>query len=799
MLLSHPDKRLEVHLSNVFLIGESILNSQKINFDSYSIENIKVLNRINLLTHDLGKATPFFQKYIRSVEDETVLKKLQNDERKRHGLLSGVLSFIITNSIMKDERFSFLSYILVSKHHGELQDFTEYISKLDDKNINLLIEQFKSIDKEKFSKLLSEINISFDIFNIDVGDFSKEIEYMVSRKMRKKISDLKKSETYLLLNYLFSILVFSDKLEAIYGSEKMSIETFIEKNMNRPSLYSSCVEKYVETLRNKNIEMAKLRNEIYSDVVDALEKLELDRKILSINLPTGAGKTLAVLKIALRLKERIIKECGYNPKIIYTLPFTSIIEQNFDVFSKVLRSEDSNVLIKHHYLSEKMYKWEVENAMENYSHAVSEHFIDSWESEIVVSTFVQLLHSIFTNRNRKLKKFHNISNSIIILDEVQNIPFRYWNLVKEIFKGMSKYLNCYFIFMTATMPLIFSEEEQEIFELAKNKNKYFNMLNRIIINTNYLQKAMTIDEYREILYEDICNYKKDNFLIVVNTIKTSIEIYKFLKEEFEEDAEIYYLSTNIIPKERLYRIEKIKKSLNRKIIVSTQMIEAGVDIDIERVYRDFAPMDSINQTAGRCNREWGGKKGIVTLVSLINENHSDRLFASYIYDNILLEETKKVLQDKSKIEERDIFNLAKQYYEGLKSHGRDESNELIKEIDSLNYSKAFDKRENESAFELIEEKFKTVDVYVEIDGEAEKILGEYQNIKKIKNRFERKKKLNSIKKDFYKYVLSLPEYAVKVHMDINEKDITVFSKNMIFNTYDKDTGFKREIEEDYFF
>ena len=214
----------------------------------------------------------------------------------------------------------------------------------------------------------------------------------------------------------------------------------------------------------------------------------------------------------------------------------------------------------------------------------------------------------------------------------------------------------------------------------------------------------------------------------MNTIRTSIEIYSFIKDEFEDEAEIYYLSTNIIPKERLRRIKNIKKSKNRKIIISTQMIEAGVDIDIDRVYRDFGPMDSINQTAGRCNREWGGKKGVVTLVNLVNEDHYDRPFAGYIYDNVLMEETKNALSGLERIEEKEIFSLAEKYYKGLKDHGSDESQKLLDCIKELGYREAFEyKKEdkNSQVFELIRQEFKTVDVFVEIDDDAAR-FAEYQ-------------------------------------------------------------------------
>lgn len=803
MLLSHPGKPLEDHLYNVFLIGDSLLKQKNINFKCFHQDKVRQLNRITLLAHDLGKATLYFQQYIKSVDGNNS-KPNKNDEKKSHGLLSGVLSFIIANSIMKDETLSFLSYMMVSKHHGELDDFSDFITVFsgNKKNIELMKLQFESIDKIELQKVINKNGLEFDITGYTSEKLLEDIDYMTSRKVRKKVKEVQSLEVFLLINLLFSILIFSDKLEAIYNSENMSIESFIKKTTNRPGVSSSFVEKYKNSLKIKNIEMVKRREEIYKDVIGRVDNLDLREKILSIHLPTGSGKTLIALKAALRLKERIISEKGFNPKIIYVLPFTSIIEQNYKVFQDVLETETSDVLLKHHYLSERTYRWEKEAEKGEYSDSVSEHLIESWDSEIIVSTFVQLLHSIFTNRNRKLKKFHSIANAIVILDEVQSIPHRYWNLVHEVFKAMAESLDCTFIFMTATMPLIFSEENNEIFELAGNKKKYFQEFNRISIDAGGLAGEMTIDEFRELLLRDIYDHEAEDFLIVLNTIKTSIEVYTFLKAEFEDEAEIYYLSTNIIPKVRLERIESIKKSCKRKIIVSTQLIEAGVDIDIDRVYRDFGPMDSINQTAGRCNREWGEKKGVVKLVNLVNEKDSGRPYSSYIYDSILMEETKKALEGLGKIEEKDVFELAEKYYMGLKTHGNDESNALLETIGELGYREAFapgmDEGNKSPGFELIPKEFKTVDVFIEIDDEASEVWSKYQGIKSMKNRFERKRKLNRIKKDFYQYVLSLPEQAVKKHMDIDEKEITRITKEMISNTYDEDTGFKREIERDYF-
>jgi len=143
---------------------------------------------LNLLTHDLGKATSYFQDYIRNLDDNTQ----KNDERKRHGLLSGVLSFKIVNAVMKNEILAFLSYMVVSKHHGELDDFTNFISVIsgDEKNKTLLKLQFESIDKGKLQEVITRLGIDFDILSYTVDEFENDIDYITSRKVRKKVKEL---------------------------------------------------------------------------------------------------------------------------------------------------------------------------------------------------------------------------------------------------------------------------------------------------------------------------------------------------------------------------------------------------------------------------------------------------------------------------------------------------------------------------------------------------------------------------------------------------------------------------------
>ncbi|MEN8905713.1 MAG: CRISPR-associated helicase Cas3' [Clostridiales bacterium] len=796
MIFSHPKKSLYEHLNNVEKIGSRILDSKKLNFSIIDLKTVKKINSISLFCHDLGKTTSFFQDYIISVN-----KNAKNSKYKNHGLLSAILAFIIAKKLLDNDLHSFIVFILVLKHHGDLDNFENYFSKLKcDDEVDILNKQIKAINYIELEEILNsfKFNIPANILNQD--SVKSTISYVGKTLFMLKIKRIiKNMEFYILINLLFSVLIFSDKTDAIFYGANEDIDRYFKMKNNKKIIKSALVDNFKNSLKSSNKKMVLKRNEIYNDVVESISEMNLKNRILSINLPTGAGKTIISLKSALVLKERLKQECDLEAKIIYILPFTSIIEQNYDVFKKIINSNDTRVLMKHHYLSEREYL-DSDGNSEDLDYGITEHLIETWESDIIVSTFVQLLHSILSNKNRKLKKYHNITNSIIILDEVQSIPYKYWKLVRELFIYMSKILNCYFIFITATMPLIFSENNKEIFELAKYKEKYFKeMFNRYDVDTKYLKKTMDLSEFCLVLHSDIKLNSDKSYLIVLNTVKSSIYIFENLKELFKNEIEFYYLSTNVIPKDRMTKITEIKNTKKRKVVVSTQMIEAGVDIDLDVVYRDFSPMDNINQTAGRCNREGKNKIGKVYIVKLIDEN-TNREYSSYIYDYILLNSTENILKNIDKFNEKNVFELSYKYYNELEKYGSDnESSILIERMELLKYREAFTYGDNKYIFKLIDDEFKTIDVFVETDEESIEVWNEYQEIFNIKNRFKRKIEFDKIKPRLHRYIISIPEKILKRHIEIEECKLNYINNDMIFDLYDYDTGFKRENEKDYVF
>ncbi len=766
-MFSHPNKKLKEHLENVEILGMNRYYSSKTIWreDKEVEETLKWILR----THDYGKATPYFQEYIVDLENEKY-KKSPYKLLKAHGEFSALWVYYFVRKVVKNEKMALIAYMVVKRHHGFLQNFEKG-------NFSIL----DILDKELLPIWNNEFNYEYFGIADEKNDFILLQKELKGLKLTRKIKEMKKSlneDDFLLCNYLFSLLISSDKGEAIFYSKGENFYRLEDIKESKVKLDKGLVDKYKKIKFGENSGgIDDIRERAYNEVEENIMKIDLSEdRILSINLPTGTGKTLAVYNGALKLRERL----GNNNKIIYNLPFTSIIDQNHSILEEVLGdgNRGADILIKHHYLSPKTYN--------NEEYDISKYLIESWESEIVVTTFVQLLNSIFTNVNKQLIKFNTFSNSIIILDEVQSIPYKYWKAVRSVLKNMSDKLECYIILVTATMPLLFNENE--VVELVPTKKDYFNKLNRIKLDVSLLKDDIIMDELKEISYEEVRTNKGKGFLFVFNTIKSSLAYYEGLKEEFPE-REIIYLSSNVTPKERMERIKRIKEKKD-VIAVSTQMVEAGVDIDLDIVYRDFGPLDSINQIAGRCNRNGRGEDlGIVRIFSLVNEN--GKRYYSYVYkENILRDKTMKALSEFDEIiEEKDFYKLSNSYFKHINSaKSDDKSDEILEAINGLMYE--------EIELKLIDMNYPVENLFIQLDDESKKMWNEYQEILRVEDRYIREEKYNKIKSKLYSYVISVPK---KYYESDEEKSLHLVEESMFQEYYSRETGFKREAkQEDYF-
>jgi len=797
-LKSHPDKHLVDHLQRVGELSKKTIADRSLNIDDADLlEDAAYLIGI---THDLGKATGFFQEYI-DEKDEMKKKSLKSKDTTHHGLLSAFFTYAVIKEYLGKaghngglaDYLPILSFLAVKRHHGNLLNAMDEIKDFDTDKEKILkvaeeqINSINSIGRAEIGEMLEllllkgNINLELDLSNV-INYILKESPKEIGRKEKqfvRRLSEENDLYPYFVSQFLYSALLDADKTDA--GLDGIHLE--------RLDLSSKLVDEYRDAKgfsSNKN-NINDLRNQIYDDVVESINAWNLEDRILSLNVPTGTGKTLAALSLSLKLRERLENERKIKPRIIYALPFLSIIDQNYKVFDEVVvnggKPKDSRLLLKHHHLADVEYK----TAENEYDVDKSLLLLEGWNSEIIVTTFWQLFNTLFSNRNKQLRKFNKLINSIIILDEVQAVPHQYWQMIHDSLNLLCEKFNSYVVFITATQPLIFDEAKGEIKELAQRKEEYYRGLDRIQLFPR-IDKTLNLDEFKALLENDLSEKPDKDFLIVLNTIGSAQDVYRFVQKLVLENTERFFLSTNVIPKMRLERIDAIKEKKvqrGRKVIVSTQLIEAGVDIDADIVYRDFAPLDSINQVAGRCNRNSANdEKGTVSIFILRDDRKE---FYKYIYDPFLISKTLDILrQIEGPIKESEFLDLNNQYFKAVKRGMRDNDSK-----DNLGCIARLAFKDLSENFKLIEEDYPKVDVFVELDENAKDIWKQYQDLQSEKNYLERTKKYLKIKKDFSEYLISAPEKFA--HSLVSENsNIGYISMHELRYYYDEETGFKRE-------
>lgn len=771
---SHPGKALVKHLGEVRDYCRSVLD-----------QDLKYYGDIISACHDFGKYTTYFQDHL--------FGKSKKEGLSNHGFISAVFgAYVAFQTRGGEANLPLVVYNTILHHHGSLENVG-----------NDLPVSFKGIKEDEDYFLIDKINIGKKqiedmisnradiLLDYDKLGFCKYLEEFLKDKSviedtlmkLKKLEVLfevknKSKDTYFLHQMLYSALIAGDKISA--------------SNTVIPTMKFASFETLEEARRRKfkgNVsELNKIRSGIFSQVQKEIEENFSSSKMFSITSPTGTGKTLTGFFAALRFRQLL----GNNRKIIYSLPFTSIIDQGFEVLNSLLQADEdysensSRYMIKHHNLSNVDYKSEEED----YDRASAEILIENWSSGIVVTTFVQLLQTLIGARNRMLKKFHALKGAIILLDEVQAIDIKYYRLVDYILKAAVEKLDCRIIMMTATRPLMLQESR----ELLPSNKTYFKFFNRTELKP--ILQAITVDEF---IQQFINNIEDKSYLIICNTIVQSLKIYDKLKEI---DREVLYLSTNILPIYRRERINLIREKLSKDekiIVVSTQVVEAGVDFDFDEVKRDIAPIDSIIQAAGRCNRN-GSRKvpGRVTIYSMVNDK--GELFGSQVYGKSIINISKALLGGYDTISENMYFEFIERYFNEVnKKINDDASDKFIKAIERLYFSDfkgkgTEDDKYSINRFSLIKSNPDYADIYFRIDDRAEEI---YQKLLKSigEKDFKKKRELYlEIKNSIRDYTLSVP---VKFLKGYNKEDIIMnYSKAECEAHYDMDRGFKREENED---
>lgn len=380
------------------------------------------------------------------------------------------------------------------------------------------------------------------------------------------------------IRMLYSCLVDADFLDTeafmkngqIKRDAGESIEILLQK-----------LEKYVaKWLLNKEIDTVNgRRTEILRNCLEAGKR---EKGLFRLTVPTGGGKTVASLAFALR-------HAVHNnmDRVIYVIPYTSIIEQNAQIFRSILG--DENVLENHC----------------NVDYGDSEEWnpmklaAENWDKPVVVTTNVQFFESLFGNKSSKCRKLHNIANSVVIFDEVQMLPTDYLKPCVAMIEELVNSFEASVVLCTATQPALqpFFQSGIPAYELCPRLEEQFRFFKRTTFqNLDKISEEALIEKLSE-EYQALC---------IVNTKKKAQVLYQALKGQG-----VFHLSTSMYPKHRKRVLEEVRRCLNageRCLVLSTSLVEAGVDLDFHSVYRQLAGVDSVIQAAGRCNRE--GKRSL---------------------------------------------------------------------------------------------------------------------------------------------------------------------------------------------
>lgn len=308
------------------------------------------------------------------------------------------------------------------------------------------------------------------------------------------------------------------------------------------------------------------------------------RGLYTLTVPTGGGKTVASLAFALSLAA-----AQGMDRVIYVIPYTSIIDQNAAVFSDILGAEN---VLEHHSGAE----WSADENAEPaaYRKALA---AENWDVPVVVTTSVQFFESLYSNRASRCRKLHNIANSVIIFDEAQNLPVSYLRPCVAAIAELVKHYRAAAVLCTATQPALqslFAEFAPDLpmQEIIPEPAKLYETFRRTTLQNVGPLAQEELSAQLAALPQVLC---------VVNRRKTAQKLFDTLPRDGR-----YCLTTLLYPAHRKALLQEIRQRLADGLpcrVVSTSLIEAGVDVDFPTVYRELAGLDSILQTAGRCNRE----------------------------------------------------------------------------------------------------------------------------------------------------------------------------------------------------
>lgn len=645
-LISHASPKrlyLRSHIASVKAASEGILRqSTRAHWhDTWATPLLFDLAHL----HDLGKASAAFQQYIAAPESWT-----GGSLAKAHTPLSLVLTMHHARAQGWDDTIALAAALAVRGHHGGQPASGEVLASglIDDAVFSALRAQLSSIDH---GTLCDEATLSLPPWpdaTALIDDTRDAIDDHLSAFRKRPLSDAARAR--FLARAAFSVLLEADK--AFLAIDTARLRDYLDRP--RHDLPARLVDDHASKQRGSP--MDSLRADASVCARDGFAR-HSDARLLTLTLPTGAGKTLIAARWALSQRQPDDALRADAPTIIVALPMLAIVDQTESVWRHALTERGvaplrGEALLASHSLSDRAYETEPDRD-------TADFFLDTWRSEVVVTTFDQLLMAMYSDRARHAMRYHRLLNAVIVLDEVQCIPPALWEALSQGFNHLTTLGSTRVLAMSATQPRCIDGAV----EVLDDPRALYRRLDRYKI-TLHLDAPTAFDAFtaQVVATCTAACAAGERTLATVNTRATAQSLYLAVETELRARglAAPVLLSGDLTPSHRLRVIDDVRA---KKVatVVSTQCVEAGVDIDMDHVLRDLCPFDALVQIAGRCNRNSRrSTHGSVSLFDVVNPRgvHESTL----IYDEVLLYATREVLRGQATLDERDVFDLCERWF-----------------------------------------------------------------------------------------------------------------------------------------
>ncbi len=769
---------------------ESIFDNFFRNFENLEYPKIKKdLLRIIFL-HDVGKLNPLAQEYYMG-------KRVKNEGNTTHTNFSVILTLVefwdeispLTDIDSKEEiteksKYSLFLLCLIyaaKLHHGNLSKINNFRSIEED--IKNILEK----DKDDLLNLFEQLGIGFNLENLK--------EMMIKNSF---FDENFRRDIFFCVKLFYSCLVMSDYYATYcyhFGRKDIKINQInqklikkFENNFYGIDFNSKLKDK--DFLKIKDLRECNELNELRDNLIIKSSKtlnneLEKNKKIFMLNVPTGGGKTNISLKLVLDI---LNKDKSIN-RINWVFPFVNLIDQNYNVIkNSYLRDENERgILSKISYKSINLDPHEFIDYEKNFKQLMEQNLNLSYlNNPINIISNVNFFNSFFKAKKQNRYKIANFVNSIVVLDEIQSIDAKYLHIFYRILDTISKRYNIYFIIMSATLPNVNEYNKEKIAtELVGNYKEYFN--HPIFKRNKFIFEKKVFDEetFKGYLEKRILkDHKgKNKFLVVLNTIGSSVGMFRNLvKDKSFEEYSILLLNSYVNDLDRKRVVEFVKNSKEKLILISTQSIEAGIDLDFDIGFRDNSILDSIEQVAGRVNRECKKNNSLVYVFNL--SNNAKKIYGSDKRFKIDLDFGLKTRI----LNEKDFSSYYNLYFNEIKS-GIKKANDYnyFEDISSLGYHKINELNliENKPSLTLTPNK-----ISQEIVGKDLWKFLEKENIKTIKKiiEFISEKKGFEYKPliDLLNKIISMNSINIQFFNDEQKSKFADFLKNRGFLEIDKD-------------